>query len=80
MRKKKEEYGSNEKMILAVSFNVETGLYNIGACQGSSVNEMAFAIMAVIKTLKRDGYIKSEQGFIDKLNQYLNDPQYAEVE
>lgn len=79
MAKKKVEAGSNEKMILAISFNVETNQYNIGGCQGTSVNEMAFGIMALAKTLVRDGHLTSTDEFIDKIKKYCDDPQYEEV-
>lgn len=74
-----KELSGMEKMVLAVSYNVETDKYSIGACQGSSVSEMAFAVMVVIKTLIRDGYLKDSKEFLDKVTTYLADPQFSEV-
>lgn len=68
-----------ERMVLAVSYNVTDDTYTVGTCQGSSVEEMAFAVMVVIKTLERDGHIESPNTFLDLVDKYLNDPQFEEV-
>lgn len=73
---------SNEgyiKTVLTVQYDVTTNQYVVGSCQGSSVEEMAFATMVVARTLTRDGHIKSEQDFLDLVNKYINDPQFQEV-
>lgn len=68
-----------QKTVLAVTYDITTNAYTVGTCQGSSVAEMAFAVMVVIKTLKRDGHIKDFNDFIDKVKKYLDDPQFEEV-
>ena len=68
-----------EKTVLAVTYDVEKDVYNIGACQGSSVSEMAFAVMAIIRTLVRDGHIKDDKEFMDLVQKYLDDEQYGEL-
>lgn len=70
---------TNVSEVLAVRFNHDKNVYTVSTSQGSSVNEMAFAVMVVIKTLMRDGYIKDSKEFIDLINKYLGDPQYEEV-
>ena len=44
-----------------------------------SLQEVAFAVSALARCLKRDKVIETEQIFVDLVNKYLNDPQYNEV-
>ena len=67
------------KTVLKVETDFEKSTYNISADQGSSVNEMAFAVMAVIRVLVRDGKVKDKDTFISMVNKYYDDPQYKEV-
>lgn len=71
--------GSNEKMILAVSFDLKKNCYNIGSSKGVSINEMAFGVMTVIKSLVKGGHIADHTVFINKITEYCTDPQYEEV-
>lgn len=68
-----------EKTVLAVTFDVTANEYKIGTCQGSSVAEMAFAVMAVIRALERDGHIKDKAEFMKLIDKYYSDPQFEEV-
>jgi len=63
----------NERMVLAVSFDCVTNQYIIGGCKGSSVNEMAFAVNALVKVLVRDGHIENSDVFLDLVNKYLSE-------
>lgn len=67
-----------EKTILKVTCNENT--YQVSAEQGSSVNEMAFAVMVVIRTLIKANYIKEKKEFIRLVNKYFDDPQYQIVD
>lgn len=74
-----DENKGYQKTVLAVTYNVTTNAYTVGTCQGSSVAEMAFAVMVIIRTLKRDGYIKDFEEFLTNVKKYLDDPQFDEV-
>ena len=69
----------NKKLLIAVAFNAENNTYSVDIPQGSSVNETAFAVTVTIKCVVRDGIIENSKYFIDLIDKYLNDPQYAEV-
>lgn len=70
----------NEKLILNITFNEESGTYGIVIPKGSNANETAFGIAAMIKALVRDKLIEKSEDFIDLITKYVNDPQYQEVE
>lgn len=76
---KKEKHSGYEKTVLAVTYDIEKDIYKVGACQGSSVEEMAFAVMVVARTLVRDGHIKDTKTFTDLVDKYINDDQYGEL-
>jgi hypothetical protein len=65
--------------ILKVDTDPINSTYTVTSHAGSSVNEIAFAVHVVIKTLIRDGYIKTKKEFDKLVNKYFNDIQYAEV-
>lgn len=65
--------------VLQVDTDMEKSTYTVKAEQGSSVNEMAFATMVVIRTLVRDKLIQSSEDFLSLVKKYLEDPQYDEV-
>lgn len=67
------------KTVLHVETDFETSLYTVKADKGTSVNEMAFATMVVIRTLIKNGYLKNRHEFIQLVHKYFNDPQYEEV-
>ena len=67
------------KTVLKVTTDAETSIYQVHADEGSSVNEMAFAVSVVIKTLIRDGHIKTRHDFMKLVNKYCTDTQYDEV-
>lgn len=64
----------NSKVVLKVVATENN--YEISAEQGSSVNEMAFAVMAVIRSLIKQKCIKYKDEFIGLIDKYYNDPQY----
>lgn len=64
----------NSKVVLKVVATENN--YEISAEQGSSVNEMAFAVMAVIRSLIKQKCIKDKNEFIALIDKYYNDPQY----
>lgn len=70
---------AQEKVILSVIADESMSTYRISACPGSSVNEMAFAVMIVIKALIRDGFIKNKRVFDRLVSKYYQDSQYSEV-
>lgn len=76
---KKDKQQSTIQDVLKVSFDHDKNLYQVQTCQGSSINEMAFAVMVLIKTLIRDGYLENSKDFVDKIQNYLNDPQFEEI-
>lgn len=76
---KKDKQQSTIQDVLKVSFDHDKNLYQVQKCQGSSINEMAFAVMVLIKTLIRDGYLENSKDFVDKIQNYLNDPQFEEI-
>lgn len=68
------------KVVLHVETDLEKSNYTVKADEGSSVNEMAFAVSVVIKTLIKANYIKNRHDFIKLVHKYCTDPQYSEVE
>ena len=75
-----EERVNPIKTVLKVTTNFETSIYTVEADSGSSVNEMAFAVMVVIRALLKHGLIENAEDFINLVNKYRLDPQYQEVE
>ena len=67
------------KELLSVSFNNVTDKYYVSVPQGSSVNETAFCMSVVIKCMSRDNVITQDE-MLALIKQYLDDPQYNEVE
>lgn len=65
--------------ILKVDTDPINSTYTVTSHVGSSVNEIAFAVHVVIKTLIRDGHLKTKKEFDKLVNKYFNDMQYAEV-
>lgn len=65
--------------VLRVDTDLENSTYSVSARKGSTVNEMAFAVSVVIKTLVRDGYIKNYHEFMKLIKKYCTDSQYEEV-
>lgn len=65
--------------ILKIETDPINSTYTVTSHAGSSVNEIAFAVHVVIKTLIRDGHIKTKKEFDKLVNKYFNDSQYAEV-
>lgn len=63
--------------IISVAFDGER--YNISAGQNTSWAEVAFAFNVVARIFDREGIVTKKE-FIDKLMQYLNDPQWDEIE
>lgn len=76
----KNEKQKNVKTVLRIDTDFENSTYNVSADEGSSVNEMAFAIMALIRILEREGKVESRDVFLDMIKKYYDDPQYKEVE
>lgn len=70
---------SDKQLILAIAYSADKNQYSFDIPQGMSLQEVAFAVAALAKCLKRDNVIETEQIFIDLVNKYLNDPQYNEV-
>ena len=54
--------------------------YQVYTYPGMTVAEIAFNVMATIRLLEMDGYIKDKDEFLALINKYYNDPQYAPVE
>lgn len=70
----------SKHLVLAVAYDSENNQYSFDIPQGMSLQEVAFAVAALAKCLKRDQIIETEQLFVDLINKYLTDPQYNEVE
>ena len=73
------EQQDDKQLVLAIAYSTEKNVYSFDIPQGMSLQEVAFAVSALAKCLKRDGVIETEQIFVDLINKYLNDPQYNEV-
>ena len=73
------EEQNDKQLILAIAYSADKNQYSFDIPQGMSLQEVAFAVAALTKCLKRDNVIETEQIFIDLVNKYLNDPQYNEV-
>ena len=54
--------------------------YQVYTYPGMTVAEIAFNVMATIRLLEMDGYIKDKDEFLALINKYYNDPQYAPIE
>lgn len=70
---------NNEKLILRIAFNEETGNYSLTAGKGMSVNELMFGVSALIRCLVRDKIVDDKNIPVEMLNRYLNDSQYDEL-
>lgn len=70
---------SDKQLILAIAYSADKNQYSFDIPQGMSLQEVAFAVSALARCLKRDKVIETEQIFVDLVNKYLNDPQYNEV-
>ena len=68
------------KELLKISFDDDTGQYGINVTQGSSLQETAFCVSALIRVLIRDKFIKEPSDFLGLVIKYLDDPQYEEVQ
>lgn len=68
-----------ETEILRISFNNDTGNYNVKIPQGANLNEVFFGINVLIKCLVRDGIVKDEEEIYALLKKYSTDPQYQEL-
>lgn len=53
--------------------------YQVYTYPGMTVAEIAFNVMATIRLLEMDGYIKGKDDFLALIDKYYNDPQYAPV-
>lgn len=67
------------KLILEITFNEESGNYDMKVGKAMSVNEVMFGVAALIKCLVRDGVVEDKNVPVEMLNKYLNDPQYDEL-
>ena len=74
-----EQEQEERKLLLAVAFQESTSSYIVDIAQGSSVGETAFAVSVIARCLVRDGIIKETKEFVELVNKYLGDPQFAEV-
>lgn len=74
-----EQEQEERKLLLAVAFQESTSSYIVDIAQGSSVGETAFAVSVIARCLVRDGIIKETKEFVELINKYLGDPQFAEV-
>lgn len=75
-----EQQETTVKTVLKVTTDAATSTYRVSADQGSSVNEMAFAVMVVIRSLIKTKNIKTPEEFLDLVKKYLTDVQYQEVQ
>lgn len=73
------EQNDNKLPILTIAYDNDKNQYTFNIPQGMSLQEVAFAIAALIKCLVRESVIKDDRVFIDFINKYLTDPQYNEV-
>lgn len=69
----------NKKLILEITFDDESGNYNLKAGKDMSVNEVMFGVAALIRCLVRDKVVDDKNVPVEMLNRYLNDPQYDEL-
>jgi hypothetical protein len=69
----------NKKLLMAVAFDADNGIYSVDIGSGSSVPETAFCMAVVIKCLIKDEWIEKSDEILDLVKKYLDDPQYAEV-
>ena len=74
------EEQNGKQLILAIAYSTNKNQYSFDIPSGMSLQEVAFAVAALAKCLKRDNVIETEQLFVDLVTKYLNDPQYNEVE
>ena len=71
-----EKIEINGKILQYGVLSGENG-YQVYLYPGMSIAEMAFNVMASIRLLELDGYIKGKDEFIALIDKYYNDPQYA---
>lgn len=70
---------SENVQLVSIECSSDGTQYHINLRQGSTVNETAFCVSAMIKCLVRDGAIKTTKEFTDLVNRYLTEEQYQEV-
>lgn len=67
-----------ENELIKIS-TTEDGHYKVAINQGTSVEEVLFAMTVVLKCFDRDGVIEKENA-MKLIEKYLNDVQYEEVQ
>lgn len=67
------------KLILEITFNEESGSYEMKVGKAMSVNEVMFGVAALIKCFVRDGVVEDKNIPVEMLNKYLNDSQFDEL-
>ena len=78
MENETEATNEPRRLVLSVSFDGDGGLYSFTAPNGTSAEELAFVMAALIKVLDRDGIIPRDE-FQELVHKYLTDPQYEEL-
>ena len=68
------------KELLKISFDENNLQYSINVAKGSSLQETAFCVSALVRVLVRDKVIKEPSDFLSLVIKYLDDPQYEEVQ
>lgn len=69
----------NEKLIISVSFNEESGQYQVKAGEGSSVPEVAFAMAVVTRCFAKEKLIENPDRFLELVKKYATDSQFEEL-
>lgn len=70
----------DDKLLLTAVLTDNDGNYVVYGHRKSSVPEVAFEVMIIIRTLITEGHIKNKAEFDKLVKKYFNDPQYAPVE
>lgn len=78
MENETEATNEPRRLVLGVSYDEGGGLYSFTAPNGTSAEELAFVMAALIKVLDRDGIIQRDE-FQELVHKYLTDPQYEEL-
>lgn len=76
MAQDNERIEINERILQYGVLSNEDG-YQVYTYPGMTIAELAFNVMVTIRLLEQMKYIDNKDVFMDLVNKYYNDPQYA---
>lgn len=69
---------TSRKLLVAVAFDEVNNTYIVDVPKGMSANEVAFGVHVIAKCFERDNVMSAKE-FIQQVEHYIGDAQFAEV-